>query len=108
MIESSRKLLSVMLDSLSDTYALVLNQNYQIIYANTPFLAHFNLQGREVVGCHCFDLVGSFAPGEAGPGAFCPVSVDPHHPTRTLLTREVQGKKFFYEATFYPFKRQKP
>ncbi len=108
MIESSGKLLALLLDSLSDTYALVLNQDYQIIYANAPFLAHFKFRGREVVGRHCFDLVGSFTPGEQGPGAFCPVTVDPCHPTRTLLTREDQGKKFFYEAIFYPLRRQKP
>ncbi len=94
-------LVARLLDSLADIYTLVLDQDRRIVYANVPFLEHFGLGWEEVRGRPCLELVTPFTAADAGPAGFCPTEVAPFYPERSLLTREVEGKKFVYEATLY-------
>jgi PAS domain S-box-containing protein len=95
------ELVARLLDSLADIFTLVLDKERRIIYANAPFLEHFNLGWEEVKGRWCFELVSPFTAGESPQLGFCPTELGPFYPERTLLTREIQGKKFVYEVTFY-------
>ncbi len=95
-------LLARALDSLTDIFTLVLDQEQRVVYANAAFLEHFGLRWPEVSG----RLVGELVTPVKGPGpdltALGPIEKGPLYPARTLLTRKIQGKKFVYEATLYP------
>jgi len=90
-----------LLDSLTDIFTLVLDQDLRVIYANASFLKHIAQDWQQVAGRFCFELVTPASGAESGPAAFCPPGLGPFYPARTLLTREIAGKKFVYEATFY-------
>ncbi len=101
MRQPPEQLFGRLLDSLTDIFALVLDRDQRIVYANVAFLEHFAMSWEEVAGRSCFDMVSPFSPQAPGEGAFCPTELGPFYPARTHLSREVQGKKFVYEATFY-------
>ncbi len=90
-----------LLDSVSDIYALVLDQDGQISYANVSFLEHFGLKWEEICGRTCQDLGKPFLGTDAFEVGFCPAETTPFYPGRTLLTREVEEKVYVYEATLY-------
>jgi PAS domain S-box-containing protein len=90
-----------LLDRVSDIYALVLDQDLRIIYANISFLEHFGLKWEEISGCSCGDLGTPFLGTDNLSVGFCPNELSPWYPTRTLLTREAQDKVHVYECTLY-------
>jgi PAS domain S-box-containing protein len=90
-----------LLDSLTDMYALVLDQDERITYANLSFLEHFGLKWEEICGHTCRDLGKPFRGADAVEVAFCPNEMSPFYPARTLMTREVQDKVYVYETTLY-------
>ena len=90
-----------LLDSVTDMYALVLDQDGLITYANLSFLKHFGLEWHDICGHACHDLGKLFLGTDALEVGFCPDVVSPFYPARTLLTREVEDKVYVYEATLY-------
>ena len=94
-------LFSRLLDSLGDIFTLVLDEERRIIYTNASFLEHFDLGWEEIYGQVCSHLGSPFT-GTAGEEmGFCPLDLGPYFPARHILTREVDGKQFVYEGTFY-------
>ena len=49
-----------LLDSVTDMYALVLDQDRAITYANLSFLKHFGLKWEKICGRTCHDLGNPF------------------------------------------------
>jgi len=90
-----------LLDSLTDMYALVLDQDLGIIYANVSFLEHFGLKWEEIGGHSCLFLETPFLGTDALKVGFCPTEMSPWYPARTLMTREAQDKVYVYECTLY-------
>ena len=90
-----------LLDSLGDMYALVLNEDLGITYANTSFLKHFGLKWETISGRSCQDLGTPFLGSDNVAVGFCPEELSPWYPARTLLTREAEGKTHVYECTLY-------
>jgi PAS domain S-box-containing protein len=90
-----------LLDSLSDIYALVLDGEHQVTYANISFLQHFGLEWKEVAGRACFELGSPFIGADGGPVGFCPTELSPYYPATSILSRKAQEKKHTYEATHY-------
>jgi PAS domain S-box-containing protein len=90
-----------LLDSLSDMYAMVLDQDLGIIYANVAFLEHFGLAWEEIGGHSCVFLETPFLGADNLPLGFCPTETSPWYPARSLMTRETQGKVHVYECTLY-------
>src|SRR5208337_472159 len=90
-----------LLDSLQDVFTLVLDKERRIVYANASFLEHFGLEWPAVTGQVCFDLESSFKTTAGEEMGFCPRELGPYFPAHHVLTREVDGKEFIYEATFY-------
>jgi PAS domain S-box-containing protein len=90
-----------LLDSLNDMYALVLDQDLRIIYANVAFLEHFELTWEEVAGHSCLFLETPFLGADNLAVGFCPNEMSPWYPARTLMTREARGKSHVYECTLY-------
>jgi PAS domain S-box-containing protein len=90
-----------LLDSVTDIYALVLDQDNRITYANVSFLEHFGLNWPQINGCPCTALGAPFLGTDALPVSFCPSVLSPRYPARTLLTRNTQDKVYTYECTLY-------
>ncbi len=90
-----------LLDSLSDMYALVLDQDQRITYANLSFLEHFELPWKRISGHSCQDLGTPFLGADSRKVGFCPNELSPRYPARTLLTRKVPGRVYSYDATLY-------
>jgi PAS domain S-box-containing protein len=90
-----------LLDSLTDMYALVLDQEGRITYANLSFLNHFGLRWEKICGGACHDLGKPFLGTDGLQVGFCATGDSPFYPTRTHLTRKVQDKVYVYEATLY-------
>ncbi len=90
-----------LLDSLKDVFTLVLGEDWRIVYANASFLEHFGLEWSVVTGRVCFDLESPFKTTAGEEMSFCPRKLGPYFPAHHVLTREVDGKKFIYEGTFY-------
>ena len=90
-----------LLDSLRDTYVLVLDQDYRVAYANVSFLDHFELDWEELYGRSCTELGNLFTSVEDYPVGFCPTELSPYYPARTLLTRKINDKKHIYEDSLY-------
>ncbi len=90
-----------LLDGLTDTYALVLDQDEGIAYANLAFLEHFGLEWPEIEGKPCSSLGNLFTSVQSERVGFCPSELGPFYPARTILTRERDGEKLVYEVTFY-------
>ena len=66
-----------LLDSLTDMYTLVLDQDLHIIYANISFLEHFGLKWEEVGGRSCEGLGTPFLGTDALNIGFCPNELSP-------------------------------
>jgi PAS domain S-box-containing protein len=90
-----------LLDSVTDIYALVLDQDNRITYANVSFLEHFGLGWEEICHRPCHHLGKPFLSTDALPVGFCPTAASPFYPAKTLMTREDQGKEHVYEVTIY-------
>ena len=90
-----------LLDSLTDMYALVLDEDLGITYANVSFLKHFGLKWEKISGRSCQDLGTPFLGSDNLAVGFCPEELSPWYPARTLLTREAQDKVYVYECTLY-------
>ncbi len=90
-----------LLDSLTDMYALVLDQDGRITYANLSFLEHFGLNWEEICGRTCRDLGKPFLGTDALEVGFCATDTSPVYPARAFLTREAQDKVHVYETTLY-------
>ncbi len=90
-----------LLDSLTDMYSLVLDQDQRITYANLSFLEHFGLAWPEISGRTCGDLGMPFRGADHLEVGFCPTELSPQYPARTLLTRQVQDKAYVYDCTLY-------
>jgi PAS domain S-box-containing protein len=90
-----------LLDSLNDMYALVLDQDLRIIYANLSFLEHFGLKWEEINGHACGLLETPFLGTDGLQAGFCPTEMSPWYPARTLLTRETRDKVHVYECSLY-------
>lgn len=88
-----------LLDSLTDMYALVLDEDLRITYANVSFLKHFGFKWEKIIGLSCQDLGRPFLGTDGLPVGFCPEELSPWYPARTLLTREAQDKVFVYDCT---------
>ena len=88
-----------LLDSLTDMYALVLDEDLHITYANVSFLKHFGLKWEEIIGHPCQDLETPFLGTDGLEVGFCPTEMSPWYPARTLMTREAQDKVYVYECT---------
>jgi len=101
MRKPPEQLFGRLLDSLTDIFALVLDRDQRIVYANAAFLEHFAVSWEEVAGRSCFDLVSPFSSRQPAEGGFCPTELGPFYPARTHLSREAHGKKYVYETTFY-------
>jgi PAS domain S-box-containing protein len=95
------KLFARLLDSIPDMYALVLDQDGRITYANLSFLEHFGLKWEEIYGRTCRDLGMPFLGSDSLEVGFCPTEITPFYPARTHLTREVQDKVYVYEVTLF-------
>jgi PAS domain S-box-containing protein len=90
-----------LLDSLTDMYALVLNQDQRITYANLSFLEHFGLSWETISSRPCQDLGTPFLGADSREVGFCPTELSPQYPARTLLAREFQDRVYRYDATLY-------
>gem|GEM_PF-588155 len=88
-----------LLDSLTDMYALVLDEDLRITYANISFLKHFGLKWEKISGRTCQDLGTPFLGTDNVAVGFCPEKLSPWYPARTLLTREAGDKVHVYECT---------
>jgi PAS domain S-box-containing protein len=95
------RLFARLLDNLTDMYALVLDQNRRITYANDSFLEHFGFTWEEINGHPCEDLGRPFLSTDAQAVGLCPTELSPLYPARTLLSRQVQDRIYRYEATLY-------
>jgi len=91
-----------LLDGLTDTYALVLDRDERITYANVSFLEHFGLAWAEISGRTCQELGTPFLGTDARAVGFCPTAMSPLYPARTLVTREAADKVYVYECTLFP------
>lgn len=94
-------LFALLLDSLTDIYALVLDQDQRITYANSSFLNHFTVKWEEIGGRPCLDLGNPFLRADGTPMGFCPSEQSPLYPARALMTREVHNQVYVYETTVY-------
>jgi PAS domain S-box-containing protein len=92
-------LFSRLLDSLTDMYVLVLDQDGRITYANVLFLEHFGVEWGKLYGRSCHELGKPFLGTDAVEVGFCPTEMSPIYPAHSLLTREAQGKVYVYECT---------
>ncbi len=93
-----------LLDGLTDTYTLVLDQDQKITYANLAFLVHFGLEWKQISGKSCSWLGTPFASPQWDQVGFCPSELAPFYPAHTILTRQRGGGgggKLFYEVTYY-------
>jgi PAS domain S-box-containing protein len=90
-----------LLDSLTDMYALVLDQDLNITYANLSFLEHFGLEWDDICGRPCRDLNMVFRGTDGLEVGFCPTELSPFYPARTLVTRPTPQKVYVYECTLY-------
>jgi PAS domain S-box-containing protein len=90
-----------LLDSVADIYALVLDQDGLITYANVSFLEHFGQAWGEICGHPCRDLGQPFLGTDGLQVGFCATERSPFYPAQTLLTREVEDKVYVYETTRY-------
>jgi PAS domain S-box-containing protein len=90
-----------LLDGLTDTYTLVLDQDQRIAYANLAFLEHFGWKWQRIARKPCSLLGTPFTSAQLEPRGFCPTELGPYYPGRTILTREQDGRKLFYEVTFH-------
>jgi PAS domain S-box-containing protein len=90
-----------LLDGLTDTYTLVLDQDQRITYANLAFLEHFGWEWQRIARKPCSQLGTPFTSAQLERRGFCPTELGPYYPGRTILTREQDGRKLFYEATFH-------
>jgi PAS domain S-box-containing protein len=90
-----------LLDSLTDMFALVLDQDNLITYVNLSFLEHFGLAWEGIKGRSCRALGQPFLGTDGMEAGFCPNAMSPFYPARTLLTRKAQEKDYVYEATLY-------
>jgi PAS domain S-box-containing protein len=90
-----------LLDSVTDMYALVLDQDDRITYANVAFLEHFGMEWGKLYGRPCRDLGMPFRGTDDLEVGFCPTAMAPLYPARTHLTREARGKSYVYECTLY-------
>jgi PAS domain S-box-containing protein len=90
-----------LLDSLTDMYALVLDQDLHIIYANISFLEHFGFKWEEIYGHSCLFLETPFLGADNLAVGFCPTETSPWYPARSLMTRAAQDKVHVYECTLY-------
>ena len=90
-----------LLDSLSDVFTLVLDDKRSIVYANASFLEHFGLDWQTTSGRDCIHLGNPFTGATGEEAGFCPLEIGPYFPVRHVLTREVEGRRFVYEGTFY-------
>ncbi|MGP8049175.1 MAG: ATP-binding protein [Desulfobaccales bacterium] len=90
-----------LLDSLPNVFTLVLDEAQRIVYANASFLEHFGLEWPVISGQVCFALESSFKTTAGEEMGFCPPEPGPYFPAHYILTREVGGKEFVYEGTFY-------
>jgi PAS domain S-box-containing protein len=99
------RLFARLLDSIPDMYALVLDQDGRITYANLSFLEHFGLKWEEIHGRTCRELGTPFLGSDALEVSFCPTEITPFYPARAHLTRKVQDKVYVYEATLFHLKR---
>jgi PAS domain S-box-containing protein len=90
-----------LLDSLTDIYALVLDQGQRVSYANAAFLQHFGVNWKDLSGRSCLELEKAFTGTDGATVGYCPTEMSPVYPRRTLLTRETPEKKYLYEATLY-------
>jgi two-component system sensor kinase FixL len=98
------RLFARLLDSLTDMYALVLDQDGLITYANLSFLKHFGLQWKDICARSCHELGKLFLGTDSLDVGFCPDAMSPLYPDRSLLTREVEDKVYVYETTLYHLK----
>jgi two-component system, NtrC family, sensor kinase len=90
-----------LMDSLKDIYALVLDQDHRVAYANVSFLEHFGLKWEEIAGRACEELGDLFSSPEEFTMGFCPTAMSPYYPARTLLTRQEGDTQHIYEAIVY-------
>ncbi len=90
-----------LLDSLTDIYALVLDKDGRVAYANVSFLEHFGLMWEEICDRPCHHLGKPFLSTDGLEVGFCSTAFSPLYPAHTLLTREVQDKVQVYESTTY-------
>jgi PAS domain S-box-containing protein len=90
-----------LLDSVTDIYALVLDQDGLVSYANVSFLEHFERAWEEICGRTCRDLGRPFLGTDGLEVGFCTSEMSPFYPARTLLTRKVEDKVYVYETTLY-------
>jgi two-component system sensor kinase FixL len=90
-----------LLDSVNDMYALVLDRDGLVTYANVSFLEHFGWGWEDICGRTCRDLGQPFLGADGLEVGFCASEMSPFYPARTLLTREVEDKVYVYEATLY-------
>jgi PAS domain S-box-containing protein len=90
-----------LLDSLPNVFTLVLDEAWRIVYANASFLEHFGLEWPAISRQVCFDLERPFTNTAGEEMGFCPRELGPYFPAHHILTREVDGKQFIYEGTFY-------
>ena len=90
-----------LVESLSDVFTLVLDQQRRIVYANPAFLEHFGLEWEAVSGQLCFSLGHPFSTTAGEQMSFCPREVSPYFPARHLLIREVDGQRYVYQAIFH-------
>ena len=101
MGEPVSQFLTLLLDSLPDTFILVLDQERRIIYANTSFMEQFGIGPQDLMGHHCIDLANEVGAPEAAE-LFCPAEQDPAYRGRSSVTREIRGEKATFEVTCYP------
>ncbi|MEJ2670971.1 MAG: ATP-binding protein [Deltaproteobacteria bacterium] len=94
-------LFASLLDSLTDIYALVLDQDGRVTYANVSFLEHFGRGWEDIWGRNCSELGKPFQGTDGLEVSFCPTQMSPFYPSRTLLTRDVRDKEYVYETTLY-------
>src|SRR4030042_628473 len=90
-----------LLDGLTDTCTLVLDQDQRITYANLAFLKHFGWEWQRIARKPCYQRGTPFTSAQSERLGFCPTELGPYYPGRTILTREQGGRKLFYEVTFY-------
>jgi PAS domain S-box-containing protein len=95
------RLFARLLDSLTDMYSLVLDEDSHITYANLSFLKHFGLKWEKIAGLPCQELGMPFLGTDNVAVGFCPGELSPWYPARTLLTRKVEQKAYIYECTLY-------
>ena len=77
MRKPPEKLFARLLDSLTDMYALVLDEDLRITYANVSFLKHFGLKWEKIIGRPCQDLGTPFLGTDNLPVGFCPEELSP-------------------------------